>query len=80
MAEKCRSCEIYNDVNEEASFDQRIFANRLKIVLPQRTWAEKTVHRRETHRLFGKEKVPDTVVSNEGHAHSDLGHEKTHPC
>ena len=38
---------------------------------------KKTIHKVETHRLSGKEKVLDTAVSKEGHAHSILGHKRT---
>ena len=36
--------------------------------LPLRAWVEKTVHGVEIHRLSGKQKVPGTTDSKEGHA------------
>ena len=38
-----------------------MFTNGLNFGLPLRDWFEKAVHGMETHRLFGKEKVPRSV-------------------
>ena len=55
-----------------------VFANELKMGLPQQAWVEKTAHEVEIHQLSCKEKVPGARVSKEGHADSLLRHEMTH--
>ena len=83
MAQKCKPCEIYrrmHGVYWEAYFSQRIFSNGLNMGLPIQAWVDKSVHRVETYWLSGKEKVPGTAISKEGHADSFLRHEMTHYC
>ena len=46
--------------------------------LPLRAWDKKIAHSVETHWLCGKEKIPDTVLSIEDNADSDLGYERTY--
>ena len=55
-----------------------MFTNWLNDSLALRAWVEKTIYRMETHWLYVKEKVPDTVASKEGHAYSVLWNHHHH--
>ena len=78
---KCKPSEIYRrmcDVYRKTCFSQKLFRNGLNMGLPLRVWVKKKVNWVERHWVSGKEKVPDTDVSKEGHADSLIDHEKTH--
>ena len=80
VAEKCKPHEIYwriHDMYQETCFSQKIFANGQNMGLPLWAWVEKTVYGVETHWLFGKEKIPGTAVSKEGHADNLLKNERS---
>ena len=59
VVEKCKPYKIFRrtcDVYQEACFSEKIFTDGLNM----------TVRGAKTHRVSGKEKVPDAVVSKEG--------------
>ena len=46
------------DEYREADFSQKMFTDRLNLVLPVPTLSKNTDHGVETHGLYGKEKIP----------------------
>ena len=51
---------------------QKMLTKALDTGSPLQSWIKKTIHQLEMRWLSGKENVPDTVVSKEGHAYSLL--------
>ena len=55
----------------------KMFTNGQNMGLPLQVRVKKTFHWLETNWLTGKEKIPSTAISKEGHADSLLGQEGT---
>ena len=69
LPEKCKPYEIYRrmcDVCGEARCSKKKI-NGINMGSPQRSWVEKTIYGVKIFWLSGKEKVPDAVISKEGH-------------
>ena len=75
VAEKYKPFEIYGRIWDV--YRESIFTNGLNMDLPLWAWVKKTVHGMETHWLFCKEKVQDSVVSTRDITDSVLGDEVT---
>ena len=81
VSEKCKQCELYKrmwDLYGKACFSKKIFTKWLNMGLPGEAWVKKTVHEREKHWLFCKEKVMGAELRKEAHTDSLVVLERIH--